>query len=148
MKTVESERGEYTLNTLSPCKVSVNTMALFDPGLVSSSRFRSRRLTPPPPLPVHQEIALFPWGQILQSRLLSGLKPAWSYHNSEGAHLAGQTGSFVRRRGASILSFVIQRVFHDAHFVCLSCFECYLQGQKTCVDHLRHRCSFVYVSHT
>lgn len=39
------KRGEYTLNTPSPCEVSLNTVALYDLGLVSSSRFRSRMLT-------------------------------------------------------------------------------------------------------
>lgn len=93
-------------------------MALFDPGLVSSSRFRSRMLTlgiAPSPLPVHHEIALFPWGQILWPRLLSGLNPAWTSHDREGVHLAGQTGSFVLCPGPTVLSFVL--VVHVVHFV-------------------------------
>lgn len=64
MKIVELERGGRTLNTPSSCEASLNTVALFDPGLVSSSRFRSRMLTPYPLLPVNDEIALFPWGRL------------------------------------------------------------------------------------
>lgn len=141
MKMVEFERGEYTLNTPSPCEVSLNTVALFDPGLVSSSRFRSRMLTPgtPPPLPVHQEIAQFPWGQILRSRLLSGLKPAWTSHNSEGAHLAGPTGSFVLCPDPFILSFVIQYAFCLC-FMQFSRAHVFVFLQKLFTDHLHHRC--------
>lgn len=62
MKMVALEGGGYTLNTPSPCEVSLNTVALFDPGLVSSSRFRSRMC---PPTHTHylntKRYPCFPW---------------------------------------------------------------------------------------
>lgn len=53
IRMVELQRGEQTLSFLSRCEVSLNTVALLDLGLVSSSRFKGRMLTLEPTPPPH-----------------------------------------------------------------------------------------------
>lgn len=116
MKMVELQRAVYTLNSPSPCEVSLNTVALFDLGLVSSSRFRSTGCLPPafpPLLPEHQEIAQLPKGQILQLHPVSGLKPAWTSHSSKCTHLAVRAGSLF----FSVLTHPSGSLYYSIFFV-------------------------------
>lgn len=107
MKMLQLEGGGLELDTTSPCEVSLNAVALFDPGLVSSSS-RMPTQTAPYPAPLitcnPRDSSVSPGTDIT---VAPAVRPAWMSHDG--------TESFVLRPDAPILSFVNMQ-----HVECLS----------------------------
>lgn len=157
MKTVELEREECPLNTASSCEASLSTMALFDPGLVSSSRFRSRMLThSPPPLaatckPIDSTVS--------PGTDIAVVPPVWTQSSLEISQQWRCPSGGADRKLCSLLWPIRPALCYTArspsYAFCLSLVfsmgffktHVFVFEQKAVTYHLHHRCLFVYIAH-
>lgn len=113
---VVGEKGRgLELDTTSPCEVSLNAVALFDPGLVSSSRMLTQTAPYPAPLITcnPRDSSVSPG---TDNTVAPAVRPAWMSHDGTGRPSdSSRRESFVLRPDASILSFVNMQ-----HVECLS----------------------------
>lgn len=157
MKTVELVRWRCTLNTPSPCEVSLNTVALFDLGLVSFSRFRSRMLTSNIPLPPSATWTSRDRAVSLETDIETApvvwTEASFSFSQQQ-RHPSGVVGRKVFSSVLtlfplpSVIQFVLHgrlHVFHVLHAVFYSNMLCFFFKPKT-LHHLHHRCFVSFIT--